>query len=302
MNKISSITRRDIFDSIQIGSIDWAGRLDETTFLSRLYDLESISSTDSRYPNAKGDIWQHRFNNHDWDDDWIFYDSRFNLLDCDDNIFLNFLCHMIHPVVRADREEVKTILNIFNKILSHDDFEIVEAAHISNKPTFSGRKKFTGKASIEKRGNEIKVIFNADYVSQQINLMESSIETSPYQAIGVAKELIETACKSIFKDREEEYDKNWDLSRLMKETTKLLKLTPSDISDEAKAAKSIKQILGSLASVVQGIAEVRNEYGSGHGKDSGFKGLQPRHAKLATGAASTLAIYLLETHEMRKDN
>ena len=194
------------------------------------------------------------------------------------------------------------ILDIFNKILNHDNFEIVEAVHISNRPTFSGRKKFTGKASIEKKGNEIKVIFNADYVSQQINLMESSIETSPYQSIGVAKELIETACKSIFKDREEEYDKNWDLSRLMKETTKLLKLTPNDISDEAKAAKSIKQILGSLASVVQGIAEVRNEYGSGHGKDSGFKGLQPRHAKLATGAASTLAIYLLETHEIRKDS
>ena len=132
--------------------------------------------------------------------------------------------------------------------------------------------------------------------------MESSIETSPYQAIGIAKELIETACKSIFKSRQEECNKNWDLSKLMRETTKLLKLTPDDISNEAKAASSIRQILGSLSSVVQGIAEVRNEYGSGHGKDSGFKGLQPRHAKLAVGAASTLAIYLLETHEIRKDN
>lgn len=86
----------------------------------------------------------------------------------------------------------------------------------------------------------------------------------------------------------------------MKETTKLLKLTPDHIVDEDKAAKSIRQILGSLSSIVQGIAEVRNEYGSGHGKDSDFKGLQPRHAKLAVGAASTLAIYLLETHELRK--
>lgn len=72
MNKISQITRHDIFDSIQIENIDWAGRLDETIFLSRLYDLESISSTDSRYSNAKGDIWQHRCNNYDWDDDWVF--------------------------------------------------------------------------------------------------------------------------------------------------------------------------------------------------------------------------------------
>jgi hypothetical protein len=85
----------------------------------------------------------------------------------------------------------------------------------------------------------------------------------------------------------------------MKETTKLLKLTPDDIPNEARAASSIKQILGSLSSVVQGIGEVRNEYGSGHGKDGKFKGLQPRHAKLAVGAASTLAIYLLETNEIK---
>src|SRR5690606_8052807 len=130
--------------------------------------------------------------------------------------------------------------------------------------------------------------------------MESSIENSPHISIGLAKELIETSCKSIFDERNEVYDKNRDLPKLMKETTKLLKLTPDDIPNEAKAASSIKQILGSLSSVVQGIGEVRNEKGSEHGKDEKFKELQPQHAKLAIGAASTLAIYLLETHELKK--
>lgn len=77
-----------------------------------------------------------------------------------------------------------------------------------------------------------------------------------------------------------------------------MKFTSDDIDVEVRAATYIKQILGSLASIVQGIAEVRNAYG--HGKASGFVGLQPRHAKLAVGAPSTLAIYLLETHEMKK--
>ncbi|WP_201529741.1 abortive infection family protein [Psychrobacter frigidicola] len=300
MNKISKITRRDIFDAIKIEEIWWAGKLDETEFLSRLYDLDNMKSNDARFSNAAGDIWQHRVNNNDWEEYWIFSDERFDLLNCDDAIFLNFLCQMIHPVVILDANEVDKILKMFNDKLCHDEFEIFEATRTSNRPFFSGRLKFTGKASIEKKGDEIKNIFNANYVSQQINLMESSIESSPYQAIGIAKELIETACKSIFRDRQEDYDKNWELSRLMRETTKLLRLTPDHISDEAKAAKSIRQILGSLSAVVQGISEVRNEYGSGHGKDSDFKGLQPRHAKLAVGAASTLAIYLLETHEIRK--
>jgi hypothetical protein len=49
-----------------------------------------------------------------------------------------------------------------------------------------------------------------------------------------------------------------------------------------------------LTTVVQGIGELRNQYGSGHGKKASFKGLTARHAKLSVGAASTLAIFLLE--------
>lgn len=301
MNKISEITRRNIFDYVQVEKFWWSGRLEEINFLSRIYDLENIESYDSRFPNAAGDIWQHRVNNpSDWEDDWIYNDERFNLLNCDDSQLLNFLCEMIHPLVRDKSSDVNKLLQIFNDNLKEDNFEIVEKTKISGKPIFVGRIKIAGKESIEKKGQDIKNILNADYVSQQINLMESSIENSPHIAIGLAKELIETSCKSIFGEREDTYGKNWDLPKLMKETTKLLKLTPNDIPNEAKAASSIKQILGSLSSVVQGISEVRNEYGSGHGKDGNFKGLQPRHAKLAVGAASTLAIYLLETHKLRK--
>src|SRR5690606_34263817 len=192
------------------------------------------------------------------------------------------------------------LVQIYNEVLTEDGFEIIEKSRIAGKPLFVGRIKITGKDAIVKRGHDIKQIMNAEYVTQQISLMESSIESAPHVAIGVAKELIETCCKSIFDEREETYDKNWDLPRLMKETTKLLKLTPEDIPNETKAANSIKQILGSLSSVVQGISEIRNEYGSGHGKDGKFRGLQPRHAKLAVGAATTLAIYLLETNQLKK--
>ena len=300
-NKISQISRRNIFDFIQVEGFWWAGRLEEIDFLSRIFDLERMESTDSRFPNAAGDIWQHRINNpNDWDDNWIYQDQRFNLMNCDDSLFLNFICEMIHPIVRASSSEVNRMLQIFNENLKEDNFEIVEKTKISGRPIFVGRIKIAGQESLQKQGAAIKKILNADYVTQQINLMESSIENSPYISIGLAKELIETCCKSIFDERNEPYDKNWDLGKLMKQTTKLLKLTPDDIPNETRAASSIKQILGSLSSVVQGIGEIRNEYGIGHGKDGKFKGLQPRHAKLAVGAASTLAIYLLETHEIKK--
>ncbi|MES2565544.1 MAG: abortive infection family protein [Bacteroidota bacterium] len=300
-NKITQISRRNIFDFIQAEQLWWSGRMSEIDFLSRLFDLDNLESYDGRFPNAAGDIWQHRVNNpNDWEDNWIYTDKRFNLLQCDDSVFLNFLCEMIHPLVRVDSSEVNRLLQIFNENLKEDNYEIVEKSKISGKPIFVGRIKITGQEFLQNKGAIIKKILNADYVTQQISLMETSIENSPHVSIGIAKELIETCCKSIFEERKEEYDKNWDLPKLMKETTKLLKLTPDDIPNEIKAANSIKQILGSLSSVVQGISEIRNEYGSGHGKDGKFVGLQPRHAKLAVGAASTLAIYLLETHELRK--
>ena len=299
MNKISNITRRDIFDTMTVEGIAWNGRLEETEFLSRLYDLSKMLSTDSRFKDANGDIWQHRVNNYDWDDNWVFSDDRFNLMHCDDATFLQFLCEMLHPIVRSDTTQVSRLHQMFNEYLSKDNFELVEKTRISERPIFVGRYKILGKASIQKSKKEIEDYLSDEYVVKQINIMESAIENSPELAIGTAKELIETICHTILTEREIETDKNWDLLQLLKQTTKQLNLTPEGIPDEAKASKAIKSILGSLTTVVQGIGELRNQYGSGHGKKATFKGLTSRHAKLSVGAASTLAIFLLETHKSR---
>ena len=87
---------------MKIEKVVWNGRLEEIEFLARLYDLSVLPSHDSRFKDAAGDIWQHRVNNFDWDDDWVFGNSRFNLYSGDDEILLAFLCETIHPVVRQD--------------------------------------------------------------------------------------------------------------------------------------------------------------------------------------------------------
>jgi hypothetical protein len=56
--------------------ISWCGRLSEPDFLARLYDLDKLPSHDGRFDSMAGDIWQHRENNLDWDEDWVFSDSR----------------------------------------------------------------------------------------------------------------------------------------------------------------------------------------------------------------------------------
>jgi hypothetical protein len=138
MNQISEVTRRNLFDEMSLLKINWAGRFDEVRFLGRIFDLKSLPSNDYRFKDAGQDIWQHRVNNYDWETDWVFYDDRFNLLYCEDDIFLRFLCETIHPAVRSDEKEVETLCKLYNKHLNIDGFEIAEYVKISEKPVFKG--------------------------------------------------------------------------------------------------------------------------------------------------------------------
>lgn len=298
MNKISEITRRDIQDFIILNKINWSGRVNEPDFLARLFDLEKIASYDIRFKTFYGDVYQHRINNYDWDDDWIFTDDRVNLLRCSDQDFLRFLCETIHPAVRSDYEESLILLNEYNRNLKNDGYQIVEKEKISGHSVYIGRHIFDNTQIIKK--DDILNKLSSEYIMQQISAMELAIDKSPYIAIGLAKELIETVLKNILSESGQIINDDWNIPQLLKETSKVLNLVPKDISEEKKGADKIKQILGSLGSIISGIAELRNDYGSGHGRNVSFKGLQTRHAKLAVGSASTLAIFLLETWGMKK--
>lgn len=126
--------------------------------------------------------------------------------------------------------------------------------------------------------------------------MEAAVPNDPSLAIGTAKELVETCCKTILTERGITLEKTDDLSKLVKSTIRELHLAPDDIPDRARAVLTIRVLLSNLATITKGLAELRNSYGTGHGKEASSKGLGSRHAKLAVGAASTLAVFLVETH------
>ena len=150
--RLSSITRKTLIDVIEKGFVineldeddvidsnfydfygngkleihmPFYGRLNEFEFLSRLYPLAEMPSTDSRFESAEGDIWQHTVNNSDWGDYWFFEDFRFQLMDgSDDEPILKFICEMIHPAVVAYRSPWRYYFEKFNEILSHDGYVI----------------------------------------------------------------------------------------------------------------------------------------------------------------------------------
>lgn len=293
---ISEVTRRGIFDEIR-GK--WSGEIGEVDFLSRLYPLNDLRSFDPRFNSAKGDIYQHRVNNPgDWDDSWILSDSRFELLKASDARFLKFLAETIHPIVRPNMEEVDSLLSLYNKYLRVDGWELARKGEISGKPIYAARSCLDGSAVLSSV-KPVEDALNADYVSRQISRMEGSINSDPELAIGTAKEFLETICKTILLECGQTVASTLDLPKLVREVCKELKLLPNNIPDGAKGADTIKRTLSNLSSVAQGLAEIRGLYGSGHGKHARASGLHSRHAKLAVGAATTLAVFLFETYQER---
>ncbi len=212
-----------------------------------------------------------------------------------DDAFLRFLCEMIHPVVRPDQGEVRELVTLFNDNLAKDGWEVYEAEWISGRPVFQARRKSTGFAITR----QIKVLaekVDSAYISRQITRMTESVEDDPELAIGTAKELVETVCKTILHERDIAFSKSADLPELSKATFTDLRLVPEDIPEHARGAETIKRMLKNLANVTQGLAEIRGLYGTGHGKHGKTNTISPRHARLAVGASSTLATFLYETH------
>lgn len=206
----------------------------------------------------------------------------------------------------ADRSQVLRVLRVFEtllpwmretspkgyvetaRFLENDGFSIVND-HIV--PTMGTSSLIDLRAVAESGG--------AGHIVTTIRRIEMSIDDDPALAIGSAKELVESCAKTILAERGETFDPKADVPQLVKATLKILALVPNAVPDAAKGADTMKRLLMNFATVVQGIAEMRNLYGSGHGRDGKWKGVGPRHARLAVNAAATLVVFLFETHAER---
>lgn len=150
LNKITGVTRRDIFDLFKKGITEdnwltretiyypYYGRFEIVDFLKRLYNLADWESQDSRVDNAEEEITMHTHNG-DYPDDWIFEDERFQLFDGEDNILLNFICEVFHPEVRDENRVWERYLEKINTLLNEDGYEIVATSKLSGRDVFSWR-------------------------------------------------------------------------------------------------------------------------------------------------------------------
>lgn len=294
--------RVNVLDGLRLENVAWNGQLDDVEFLSRLFDLQQLPSTDSRYKDAAGDIWQHRYNNDDWERDWVFTDSRFRLIDGPAEQFLRFLCEVVHPVVRPDRDEALKLVLHFNDQLRLAGWELYEEERIAGRSRFSYRLLRSSSSRAVLRAKTVADALNAGWMAKEIERLENAVDRDPALAIGTAKELVETCCKSILTKRGIPFTKSDDLGDLTKKLTKELQLVPEGITDATKGAENIRMILRNLTQLTNNLAQLRGLYGTGHGRDGQHRGLQPRHARLAVASAVAFIDFVSETFRHRESS
>lgn len=103
-------------------------------------------------------------------------------------------------------------------------------------------------------------------INQYILRIRDAVEADPELAIGSMKDLLESVMKCILDAHGESISKKEDLQGLLKRTQKILKLDPSEFDETTRGVEVVKRTLSNLGQAVVGIFELRNMYGTGHGR------------------------------------
>lgn len=138
--------------------------------------------------------------------------------------------------------------------------------------------------------------FDADGVHKVWSKALERRHNDPEGAITSARTLLETVCKRVLDETGNAYDDKDDLPALYRGVAMLLKIAPSQHTEEI-----FKRILGGATSVVEGLGSLRNKVGDAHGH--GKKGVRPsaRHAQLAVNLAGTMATFIVQTWNERNE-
>ena len=244
-HRIARTTRRDILDVLALEKIAWAGELTEDEFLARLWDLNALPSHDVRFKTAARDIYQHRvLNPADWDDDWLFSDSRFDLTGGSDEVFLKFLCETVHPRVRSDTTESATIVSTYNELLEGTGWEIHSSRLLGKMPLYEARRVLSRAEPIDL--NAFHLLSNPEVLHSHLRRIDAGLAADPASAIGSSKELVESLCKMILDDYGVPHGTKDGLLDLYKKVADALKLKAEAVPQGARGSEAAQRALRAL--------------------------------------------------------
>lgn len=142
----------------------------------------------------------------------------------------------------------------------------------------------------------LRSVANPAAIHDHLIRIRNLVESDPRAAVGNAKDLLESTAKLVLRELGETYGPNPKLPALIDDAQAALRTHAKEFKDSA----AIRSLLGGLATTAKGVAELRNEAGTGHGRESVPEWVEPRHARLAVGATTVWVQFVLETLGERK--
>jgi hypothetical protein len=138
-------------------------------------------------------------------------------------------------------------------------------------------------------------------IDQEFERALKNVESSPREAVSAACNILESIFKTYIEEESLPIPKKQDLQPVWKIVRDDLGLDPSKIED-----RDLQEILSGMFATVSGIGALRTHASSAHGAGKKMYSLKPRHARLAVHSAHTLATFVLESwqekREARKSN
>jgi hypothetical protein len=136
------------------------------------------------------------------------------------------------------------------------------------------------------------------HIEEHIKTIEQSVTDNTGLAFDLAKNLIETTCQRILKDRNISFDPQDDVPQLLNAVMNSVPLLPPSASSSVEVRRSLARTLGGLRAAVQGVCELRNECGfASHGSDAPRPKMETVQAILAAEAADAIIGFLYSVHQ-----
>ncbi len=184
-------------------------------------------------------------------------------------------------------EQQQALVKYLNRRFERDGFALQkEGSYYRLRPLVSNSVAVAGLQSLLGSGGY-------QSVQRELERALPNVDTDPEDTITAAGSMVESACKIILDQMGKPYPKQQTLTDLSKAVADNLGLLPADDDND----KHVKQILQGLASIAQGTAALRNAVGDAHGRGMTRTVIEPRVARLAVNAASTLTAFYIETWE-----
>lgn len=142
-------------------------------------------------------------------------------------------------------------------------------------------------------------VINFDTVSRDLSRAREAARSDPEDAITSACSTLESVFRSILIELNQPLPSKKDIQGLYNALKAHLALDAGRDNIPDLIKNDVLMVLSGLQSAVQGIGALRTHAGDAHGREKGYKRIDPRIAVLGINAANTLAFFVIETWQQK---